>query len=789
METRKRSLLPILLLLAAPAWGGCVAATASGPGGGAQDLGAIGSKTDSATSRRTVHVDIAAGAYASFVVHAVRFHAAIAQDGTVPGHLSAKSSDLSMDGDTGTAPQIDVVASDDMQRTWTLVVHNDGDAALTGTLTVTAIEEIGDSTGLIRQTQVMLAANETQRFRVRAASMQVDFNEDAAVTTKLAAKNYDVEVDGQAAANPTLVVHSPDDEVRNWTLTVTNLESTPVGGTLVVHVLGSTSMPPPTSTNHGLPTVSDPVQYENDWCVYQDTIPYVKSVKWNNPDVQAAMAAIAPGWHSTFSYSEWKVAYGLENDRTGTEVERMQKIARNYLRVLCGEHRDYPAMLAAKLHVLIHGQHYAGPDEMTSVDTTTNLFTQLTLPAYTKMVETMRVIHAYRQSQMPGDKDGFNYGFGEAGHGSNRVDHSVPPFTQCEMKFMFTHYMTADAPSTVDPATYETEYGDYEATQCSAEDLGTMFNFRGHVVFQPMWLESNAFLFNSRRARGAETSRGDRSYYLHPFATRRAESRSAFGTYLFYPDADQAKMVRASENGGGPILYITDQDTDRDGLQDYRLFDMDGCGDNGVSSAVPSQNCNMVPWDLAWSTPSTTGHASGWDPSYMSEPGMGFMKAFTTFDQRMARFNQALDRHTNWGPTGYYMLDASDPGDTSPRYFDTYSPVVAASYDVSASDYFVHRDFPSTSSFEQGRAKWLYVMRFPTSEYYDETAMAAGRPMDFDADYFNETSLSNDFYRERALDHFGYIPASDMYAQVYLTYGDRGEQPPALPEIPAPSTP
>ena len=34
-----------------------------------------------------------------------------------------------------------------------------------------------------------------------------------------------------------------------------------------------------------------------------------------------------------------------------------------------------------------------------------------------------------------------------------------------------------------------------------------------------------------------------------------------------------------SEDGGGPILYVTDQDTDGNGVADYRLFDEDGCGD------------------------------------------------------------------------------------------------------------------------------------------------------------------------------------------------------------------
>jgi hypothetical protein len=68
----------------------------------------------------------------------------------------------------------------------------------------------------------------------------------------------------------------------------------------------------------------------------------------------------------------------------------------------------------------------------------------------------------------------------------------------------------------------------------------------------------------------------------------------------------------------------------------------------------------------------------------------------------------------------------------------------------------------------------------------DEDDLAAGRPIDFEVHYFNETSLSNDCYDERALDRFGYVPLDAMHVQVYLTYGHRGEEPPVLLDIPGP---
>jgi hypothetical protein len=77
-------------------------------------------------------------------------------------------------------------------------------------------------------------------------------------------------------------------------------------------------------------------------------------------------------------------------------------------------------------------------------------------------------------------------------------------------------------------------------------------------------------------------------------------------------------------------------------------------------------------------------------------------------------------------------------------------------------------------------------MKFPAERYYDSRDMESGRAIDFDQHYFSEPALSNDFYDERALDHWGYIPGEEHHAQVYLTYGDRGDAIPAREPIPAP---
>ena len=96
--------------------------------------------------------------------------------------------------------------------------------------------------------------------------------------------------------------------------------------------------------------------------------------------------------------------------------------------------------------------------------------------------------------------------------------------------------------------------------------------------------------------------------------------------------------------------------------------------------------------------------------------------------------------------------------------------------------------YPTPDGPQGGRGEKKYEERYgqQLDQYYDEVAMRAGKKMDFDHDYYNETSLSNDFYGERALDKFGWVPGPDLHANIYFVYGARGEEAPALEEIPAP---
>ena len=63
--------------------------------------------------------------------------------------------------------------------------------------------------------------------------------------------------------------------------------------------------------------------------------------------------------------------------------------------------------------------------------------------------------------------------------------------------------------------------------------------------------------------------------------------------------------------------------------------------------------------------------------------------------------------------------------------------------------------------------------QFRTENYYDERNLKAGEEIHWDDDYLNESSLSNDWYTEHALDKFGWIPARDMHTAAYMAEATR----------------
>lgn len=587
-----------------------------------------------------------------------------------------------------------------------------------------------------------------------------------------------------------------------------------------------------------LPTIRDAVIYDTEFATYVDQAPFVQSVKWDHPLIKACEASFgtfdandvqtAPGVsRSTMSYGDHIKVYGLDgandwnaqrglythwtNNYSATPEERERrlneidrKVARanyeNFIKTLLAEYRDYPFMVKKKLEIVGKHTPVNKKGAQTAPADQAYLFDSLTGDGYSRLRWILSQVFEARERKLNPSPSRFNYAWGEVGHVCNRVDNSVRPFSHAEMRYIFATYLQGPGKA-FDLTDYEAGLQRFIQDHCdpspTGPDLGYLYDFRGDKNFKASWMECNSFIWNSRhycRLLETQTKKnidlGALEYFKRPFATRYARSRELMAAYLFYPGEHHKELRRASERGGGPHLYVDQEDANKDGVADYRLAaHVSGSGDIGLESqALPSEQINGLE-----ATRRTVGNFSR--SRFLRNINWGFNETFTvnsqtrsvfaqdgvftaedsdqeaTFKLRMARLNQALDRHTNWGPTHMFSTALFQH---NKRYAvrGAYSPIVAMSYEISKSHNFAVGDFPGTHPKDSGKVKWMYFVKFPAKNYYDERDLRAGKRMNWNLAYLNESSLSNDFYHERALDKFGWIPAADMHTAAYLAEAD-----------------
>lgn len=583
-----------------------------------------------------------------------------------------------------------------------------------------------------------------------------------------------------------------------------------------------------------LPTLRDTVVYETEFATYVDRPPFVQTVKWDHPLIKAAEKAFgsfdaqgnptAPGiGRSTMSYGDHLKTYGLDeandwnalkglymywwnkHDASPAEREKQlngidRRLARgnyeNFVKTLLGEYRDYPFMVKTKLEIVGKHTPVNKKGAQTAPTNQAFLFNDLTGDGYSRLRWILSEVFSARERKLNPNPSRFNYAWGEVGHVCNRVDNSVRPFSHAEMRFIFQTYLQGEG-RRFDLDDYERGLQKFIADHCdpspNGPDLGYLYDFRGDKNFKANWMECNGFIWNSRHyCRLLETQirknidLGALEYFKRPFATRYARSRELMAMYLFYPSEHHEHLRKASERGGGPHLYIDQEDANGDGVADYRLFaDHMGSGDLGLESqALPTDR--VAAGEVTRKTVATFNRSR-----FLRNADWGFAGTFNvtsqtrqlfaqegvftaqdsdrdaTYKLRMSRINQALDRHTNWGPTHMFSTNMFQH---NKRYAirGAYSPIVAMSYEISKSHGFAVGDFPGTHPKEQGKVKWMYFVKFRARDYYDERNLKAGQAINWNRMYLNESSMSNDYYHERALDKFGWIPASDMHTAAYL---------------------
>lgn len=571
-------------------------------------------------------------------------------------------------------------------------------------------------------------------------------------------------------------------------------------------------------------------------CRYKDKTPYAEANLGHPIALKLKKIFLKSIFKSVFTYGEWKKVYKLSGEDWGKYKDEYEKTLENpddkqgklrrkaidkivaqtnyegFMVVLCGEHRDFPAMLKRKIDVLLTrtpvvpaGEMSKGKFSVAAFRRTDNIWQFFSGDAYTRLLNVTSTMYYYwlEKGNAKVDEEVVNYNFTDPNSGeigpnggyTNRTMVSVEPISHCMMKFIFEKYLVAKkevvegkevvVEKEVVGEDFDGGYKTYKADKkkCSTDDKLTYYNFRGHKNLQPLWLDSNGMIWNSRlaarRAVNAKTDdekKDSLNYYQHPFASRYKATTALWGGFLYYPEDQQAFFREASESGGGNQIYylpsLYQSDLNAAGLPNFIKTDWPGQGDSGLSSqAHPVSEVLEKPITSSWFG---AFYIIDVDVSYWDKLDWGFLELLDinktingrspeklTFALRMQRLNQAIDRHTNWGPT---ML--VDP--TQKIIYSAYSPLVACSYMIDASHNFATGDYPTTHPDEQGKTKWMYIMKFKKDRYYNEDDLRDGKIPNWKLGFFNEASLSNDYYTERALDHVATIPPENIDANLYL---------------------
>lgn len=154
---------------------------------------------------------------------------------------------------------------------------------------------------------------------------------------------------------------------------------------------------------------------------------------------------------------------------------------------------------------------------------------------------------------------------------------------------------------------------------------------------------------------------------------------------------------------------------------------------------------------------------------YWKLPDLGFNKIAgitkenkhkTGFAQQ--RIQDAVNRHTDWYASAY------DDGAGKLRD-QAYSPFVASSYEMSASDGFTAPGV-TVNSPADGCKHWMFIFKLPMSSWYSVQKVHEGVPLDFNKHWFDETSFGTNHLadHERALDRLGTTLEGEMDSILYL---------------------
>lgn len=493
---------------------------------------------------------------------------------------------------------------------------------------------------------------------------------------------------------------------------------------------------------------------------------------YSSPDVQDAvkqMSVVDP--NSFYFYPPMLRAYGLgtKGNWITPPAEAPKGITKGshaFLVQLCGEFRDRPTMIAEKIEWLkkLYKPQFV---DQAPIDPSKDMWSQVSAKSYNKIINFTSTLWTAKQQEMA-RKNALTIKLG-----NYDVDAPVPPASVCETKNMLVSYVSNPIYQGVDGEAalnnlfseimsqegydkYMKDYKDFEKQHCDASETEYVFDYRGDKNFKHNSPESNGMIWtaNSVASHCKDTGHaraGDKfmtdadcqNYFTKPFETRWVTARAGLAGWLFHDK-------KYDESFRNPLAKVIMMQTLR-GKQEPFSFSIPGVTNVAVAEMMPEWLGNKVP--------------------FYERPDMGFNSIVrtgtNTYDVNTSyeRLRDAVNRHTNWYQSGFddgmgYTMD------------QVYSPLVASSHVMAASNGFSYGG--------DGRHAWMFIFKVKKSRIRDTNTVLAGAPIDFDRNWFDETSLGTTAgvyaKSERALDRLGTAIEGEFAAILYLhnVEGDDG---------------
>jgi hypothetical protein len=480
---------------------------------------------------------------------------------------------------------------------------------------------------------------------------------------------------------------------------------------------------------------------------------------------------------SYFLYTEVEEVYGVREpgSKKGDKKplakqnyaipDGVSGLSNGYLTILCGEFRDRATMIQDKVKWLAH--LYKLPvtpqtDFVKKIDITRSPWSQMSADRYDDFLAFSRNLWSARKQVTPS----VDYGGGQ-----QPVDGAVEGMTVCQVKYMFANYIHAGKPFDSLSA-YESGFKNFKS-QCSDgsdggdDDINDYYTFRGDTNFKPYSPEGNAMLFRGRfmaslcknpseaKSKAPISDEDCQTYYTKPFENRWAAARAGLAGWMFYePGADNnftntsmpTTMHLHYEGGERPLNYS-----------------LDSMGTDPKPGAF-AENLFHQDWIKSLGKDGLKG-------GYLNVD-MGFNK-FTRLDTgsplyalAYKRIKNAVDRHTDWYASGYSDAKTNRKGDQA------YSPFVASSYEMGASNSFVNCGItvPCIAGEHDQRKHWMFVFRVHGKNWYKTQDLKANKPVDFSRMWFDETSFGTTGLAksEHAWDRLGTAVEGEYDSILYL---------------------